>query len=201
LELGTIYDHLGLDEATGLKETQRVLEIDPTNTYVQGRFVESYRLYGKFNESNELNRRYFGEPNPVALIGLGQLDEAKSLLETVVNKTPGDLVSRSFLALVLALKGKHLEAEAAIPEILQKARNNRAYHHITYNIASVFAVAGKTDEAVKWLRVTADNGMPNYPLFLRDAHLDRIRKDAAFLQFMSELKPRWEGLKQQFESS
>jgi TolB-like protein len=199
LELGTIYDHLGLDEATGLKEFQRALEIDPTNTFTQGRSVESYRLYGKFNESNELNRRYFGESHPPSLIGMGQFDEAESLLEASVKKNAGDLVSRSYLALVLALKGQHQNAEAAIPAILEQSRNNRAYHHITYNIACVFALEGKTDETVRWLRVTANDGMPNYPLFARDAHLDRIRKEPAFIQFMTELKKRWDGYKQEFE--
>ena len=199
LQLGTIYDHLGLDEVTGLREFQRDLEIDPTNTFAQGRLVESYKLYGKFNESNELHRRHFGESYAPALIGMGRLDEAESLLQTTVEKTPGDLVNRSYLALVWALKGKPRDAEAAIPAILQQAQNNRAYHHITYNVACVFAVEGKTDEAVRWLRATADTGMPNFPLFERDPHLNRIRKEPAFIQFMTELKGRWLRFKQQFE--
>jgi tetratricopeptide (TPR) repeat protein len=199
LELGTIYDHLGLDEAMGLREFQRAVEIDPTNTFAQGRLVESYKLYGKFKESNELNRSYFGESYAQALVGLGRFDEAASLLEASVKKNAGDLVNRSYLALVLALKGKHQNAEAAIPAILQQARNNRAYHHITYNIACVYALSGKSDEAIKWLRATADTGMPNYPLFARDPHLDRIRNESAFIQFMTEFKKRWDGYKQEFE--
>ena len=199
VELGTIYDHLGLDEATGLKEFQLAAEIDPTNTFAQGRLAESYKLYGKFNESNEINRRYFGESYAPALVGMGQFDEAESLLETSVKKNTGDLVSKSYLALVLALKGQRKNAEAAIPAILQQARNNRAYHHITYNIACVYALEGKTDEAVRWLQTTAETGMPNYPLFVRDPHLNRIRKETAFIKFMAELQPRWEGLKKAFE--
>ncbi|MCA1626390.1 MAG: protein kinase [Acidobacteria bacterium] len=198
LELGTIYDHLGLDEATGLREFQRVVEIDPTNTFAQGRLVESYMLYGKFDESNELNRRYFGESYAPALIGMGQFDEAESLLETSVKKKPGDLVNRSYLALVLALKGKHRDAEAAIPAILHEARNNRAYHHMTYNIACIYALAGKTSESVKWLRTTADTGMPNYPLFERDPYLNRIRQAPEFIRFMEELKAQYERYKREF---
>jgi TolB-like protein len=34
-----LYDHLGLDEAAGLRESQRALEIDPTNTRLQARLV------------------------------------------------------------------------------------------------------------------------------------------------------------------
>ena len=166
-ELGTIYDHLGLDEATGLREFQRALEIDPTSTYAQSRLIQSYTLYGKFDDAIEARSR-FGLQDYDALIGKGRLDEAQPLLEESVKKQPGDQWSRSRLALVFALRGNHQEAEAAIPAILAQAKNTRAYHHITYNIARVYALAGKADEAVKWLRTTAATGLPNYPtLFAR----------------------------------
>ncbi len=197
--LGTIYDHLGLNEAIGLRENHRALEIDPTNTFTQARLVQSYTLYSKFEEANTLHLRFFGSPgDPDALIGLGRLDQAEALLEESVKKTPGDLWSRSRLALISALKGKFEEAENSIPMIIEQARNNRAYHHIIYNLAVVYALAGKTDEAVKWLRTTADTGMPNYPRFARDPHLNRIRKAPAFIQFMSELKTRWDGYQREF---
>jgi eukaryotic-like serine/threonine-protein kinase len=198
--VGTIYDHLGLDEAKGLRESQRDLEIDPTNTYAQYRLIESYQLYGKFDEAIEAQRRFFGTPGPeYALIGKGRLDEAQPLLEEAVKKNSGDLRARGRLALLIALRGKFQEAEAAIPPILKQARNNRAYHHITYDIACVYALAGKIDETVKWLRTTAETGMPNYSLFARDPHLDRIRQAPAFVPFMAELKLRWEAYKREFE--
>jgi tetratricopeptide (TPR) repeat protein len=198
--LGTIYDHLGLDEAMGLREFQRALEIDPTDTYAQGRLIESYELYGKFDDAIDAQRRFFG-PRGIefSLIAKGRLDEAQPLLEEAVKKNSGDLRARGRLALVIALRGKFQEAEAAIPPILKQARNNRAYHHITYDIACVYALEGKTDEAVKWLRTAAETGMPNYPLFARDPHLDRIRQEPAFVQFMADLKPRWESYKREFE--
>jgi serine/threonine-protein kinase len=198
-ELGTIYDHLGLDEATGLREFQRALEIDPTNTFAQGRLIESYQLYGKFDDAIEAYRRFFGTAGPDrALIEKGRLDEAQPLVEDAVQKNSGDLRARARLALIFALRGKFREAEAAIPPILDQARNNRAYHHVTYDIACVYALAGKVDEAIKWLRTTADNGMPNYPLFVRDPHLDRIRKEPAFIQFMTELKKVWDDYQREF---
>lgn len=198
--LGTFFDHLGLHEATGLREVQRALEIDPTNTAVQARLVESYELYGKFDEAMDAERRFFGTVGPPrSLMAKGRLDEAQRLLEDAVKKNSGDLRATSKLALLLALRGKFQDAEAAIPAILEQARNNRAYHHITFDIACVYALSGKTDEAVKWLRTTAETGMPNYPLFARDAHLDRIRKAPAFIQFMTDLKKRWDTYKDEFE--
>jgi serine/threonine-protein kinase len=201
-DLSVIYNHLGLNEAIGLGESQRWIEIDPTNVQAQALLIEGYELYGKFDEALDTQRRFFGTAGPtMSLIAKGRLDEAQPLLEAAVNKNSGDLRARARLALLIALRGKFQEAEAAIPPILEQARNNRAYHHITYDIASVYALAGKTDDALRLLRITADTGMPNYPLFVRDTHLDRIRQEPAFITFMAELKPRWDSYRAQFEAS
>lgn len=200
IALSTLFDHLGLDEATGLREVQRALEIDPTNSAVQARLVESYELYGKFDEAIDAAGRFFATVGPPrSLMAKGRLDEAQPLLEEAVKKNSGDLRARAKLALLMALRGKFQEAEAAIPPILEQASNNRAYHHITFDIACVYALSGKTGEAVKWLRTTAETGMPNYPLFARDAFLERIKKEPAFIQFMAELKKRWDAYKDEFE--
>ncbi len=100
--------------------------------------------------------------------------------------------------LLLALQGKHQEAEAAVPSILKKERRYRGYHHGTYNIARIYALGGKSEEALKWLRVTVKEGFPCYPLFARDSFLDPIRNDPAFIQFMAEMKTRWEGYQREF---
>jgi hypothetical protein len=60
------------------------------------------------------------------------------------------------------------------------------------------SLGGRSEAALKWLRVTVQEGFPCYPLFARDSMLDRIRKDPAFLQFMAEMKTRWEGYQRQF---
>ena len=51
---------------------------------------------------------------------------------------------------------------------------------------------------MKWLRVTVAEGFPCYPLFARDLFLDPIRTDPAFLQFMAEMKTRWESYQREF---
>jgi hypothetical protein len=68
----------------------------------------------------------------------------------------------------------------------------------TYNIARVYALAGKSEEALKWMRTTIAEGLPNYPLFERDRFLDPIREDPAFKQLLSEMKSRWEGYQCEF---
>jgi hypothetical protein len=101
-------------------------------------------------------------------------------------------------ALLLALRGKHQQAEAMIPSILEKVRSIRGYHHSTHSVARIYALGGKSEEALKWLRVTVQEGFPCYPLFLRDPFLDRIRQVPEFIKFMAEMKERWEGYQREF---
>jgi len=78
-------------------------------------------------------------------------------------------------------------------------RNDQSRHHWTYYAACVYALAGDSSEAVKWLKETAATGFPNYPLFARDPFLDRIRKSPEFMQFMAEQKAQWDKYRQEFE--
>lgn len=129
------------------------------------------------------------------------LNEAAPLIEEAYRNDSSTVESWEaikYRTLWEALKGNHREAQATIPSILAKARRNRGYHHLTYNIARAYALGSKSEEAVKWLRVTAREGFPCYPLFERDTFLNPIRNDPAFVQFMAEMKTRWEGYQRQF---
>ncbi len=124
--------------------------------------------------------------------------EAAPLVEEEYQKEPGSPYRFGIRVLLLALQGKHQEAQAAVPSILKRERRYRGYHHGIYNIARIYALGGKSHEALKWLRETVKEGFPCYPLFARDSMLDPIRKDPAFLQFIAEMKERWEGYQREF---
>ena len=119
--------------------------------------------------------------------------EAEPLVEETY-QDPNRPWMRQYRALLMALHGKQQEAEAMVPSILENLERIRGYHHGTYNNARIHALGGKSKEAVKWLRVTVNEGFPCYPLFAHDSFLNPIRKDLAFLQFMSEMKAHWGGI-------
>src|SRR6266567_3676415 len=124
--------------------------------------------------------------------------EAAPLVAHELQENPTSDAVRTNGVLLLALQGRHQEAQAAVSVILKTLRKNRGYHHYTYNFARVYAMGGKSEEALKWLRVTVVEGFPCYPLFARDQFLDPIRKDAGFIKFMAEMKERWEGYQREF---
>ena len=127
------------------------------------------------------------------------MDEAQKALDELSVKNPkaDSGFTKVFLA---ALKGNFRPAETEIPLILSKANpQNYTYHHLTYNIACLYALMGRSEESVKWLRKTAAEGFPSYALFERDAYLNRIRQAPEFIRFIEEMKAQNERYKSEFE--
>ena len=86
-------------------------------------------------------------------MGKGRLDEAQKAIDEWSAKQPDDIELPPTKALLLALKGDFRAAEAEIPIILSKhPLKDPLYHHAAYDIACVYALEGKSAEAVKWLR-------------------------------------------------
>ena len=120
------------------------------------------------------------------------------MIEKSLAESPNAPYFRGAWALLLALRGKDQEAIEETTRILALEKD-RSYHHATNDVANLYALQGNAREAVEWLRKTVEYGMPNYLLFSRDPFRDRIRKDPMFIQFMAELKTRWDGWRHEFQ--
>ncbi len=199
-DLGSVYTHLGLEDLAA-RELQRAIEIDPTSTYVKNQILGNFFIVNKYDEWLAAAQKFFdGKPDSWYFMGKGRLDEAQKIIEEALAKVPDNPLARRRKATFLALKGDYRAAEAEIPVMLSnEPRFARSYHHLIYDIACIYALAGKTQEAVNRLREVADRGFPCYPLFERDPYLNRIRQTPVFIEFMNNLKPRWEKLKQEFD--
>jgi DNA-binding winged helix-turn-helix (wHTH) protein/TolB-like protein len=197
-ELGVQYAHLGLEELT-IRELERSIEIDPISPGRQNTLCEGYRLLGRTDEAIAWHMKFWNRPGPVAaLIAKRRLEEAEPLVLSNLAQNPDGPAQIGARALSLALRGKFAEVEALIPRAM-KLRKNPSYHHATHAFAAIYALQGNAHLAVRWLRETVETGMPSYLLFLRDSNFDSIRKDPAFVQFMDELRIRWEGYKRDFQ--
>jgi len=193
-----LYAHIGL-EVQMKKEFELALKVDPTNEEAKNFYINSLLISARPDEALEASQRLLNrEPDLRYFLEKRNLKEAERLAEREY-ETESDAVWKFVYQILLkALQSKHEEAQAAVPAILAKERRYRGYHHDTYNIARIYALGGKSEEAVKWLRITATEGFSHYPLFARDTFLDPIRENTAFKQFMAEMKSRWEGYQRQF---
>jgi len=155
----------------------------------------NYWLGGRYDEWFDEYRNQFGrDPDPDGyliwyLIGKGRLDEAQRTFEEVTKVGPNEQYLPRQKAMLDARLGKFSEAESEIQDVLRTTPiQNPTYHHVTYYLASIYALQGKSSDAAIWLKKTADTGFPNYALFERDHNLDRIRQAPEFIHFMTEMK-------------
>jgi TolB-like protein len=198
--LAVLYQHAGLERAAE-REMQKNLEIDPTGEAVKALFVDMYGIVGKHDIAFDYAQRFYGRTDPVPLfyISRGRLDDAQRSIDQLELSDPGSAFLPGQRALLFAAKGDFDSAEKQIPTILERNHiKGPQYHHAVYIIANVYALEGKTGEAIKWLKETAATGFPCYPLFERDHSLDRIRQAPEFQQFMLEMKNQHDRLVTEF---
>src|SRR6185436_8789482 len=157
-------------------------------------------MTGRYDEWLAAHQRlYPNDPiSPWYFLGKGRLEEAQRTIEEFSARKDHIEAPRQ-QALLFALRGDFRSAEAIIPTILSThPPYDLQYHHAAHDIARVYALEGKSDEAVRWLKEAAAMGFPCYPLFERDAHLNRIRQAPEFIKFMGEMKAQNEKYRREF---
>ena len=106
---------------------------------------------------------------------IGRPIDRRTLLQLAA--ATGGSAALGWLGVPSAQTANAQAAEAEIPIILSKhPLKDPLYHHATYDIACIYALEGKSAEAVKWLRESAVTGFHLYPRYTRDAFLNRIRR-------------------------
>jgi tetratricopeptide (TPR) repeat protein len=191
--------HLGLEDLAW-RELARGVEVDPTSDFLKGITVGWYEVYCKYDEyaANKSLQRD-GRSQVWYLMGKGRLDEAQKAIQEWSAKSPDNIELPTTKALLFALKGDFRAAESEIPIALSKhPLKDPYYHHAAYDIACVYALEGKSAEAVKWLREAANTGYQLYPRYERDAYLNRIRQAPEFIQFLAEMKTQNDRYRNEF---
>jgi TolB-like protein len=188
-ELTYLYQHLGLEDLAA-RELARAYEIDPTSEALKSSTLTLYEVQSKYDEyAADHSVRHEGRSEVRYLMIKGRFDEAQKAFDEWSLKQPNHSELTPTRALLLAAKGDFRAAEAEIPIILGKhPLKDPLYHHAAYDIACVYAMEGKSAEAVKWLREAAVTGFHLYPRYTRDAYLNRIRQAPEFIQFLAEMK-------------
>jgi tetratricopeptide (TPR) repeat protein len=200
-QLGLIYLHLGLfDKAQA--HINKALEINPSNTLArfrsgfislyQARYEDAYQIF----KSTPLEKTpaFHAFQTATALFRMGRLDEAEAMIDKFLSEYPNDEggVGTSVRAMILAKKGRAAEAERAIERADEVGREFGHFHHAAYNIGTAYSMLGRSDDAIKYLQLAADDGFPCYPVFATDEQLEGIRKDSQFVSLIANMKQQWD---------
>jgi len=199
--LGSIYLHIGLIEAA-IAEYRKAGDLNPTGQNVTRLTAFAILSRGEYDEALRLLRQVAPEANSAVwsgelawtLLYVGKSAEAWAVIDSFLRASPDDRAGlvTSVRALWYAKAGKAEQAEADIRAAVRRGKGFVHFHHTAYNVASAYALLGRSGPAVEWLRAAADGGWPCYPHYANDPNLMKIRGDPAFIAFMTDLKTRWE---------
>jgi tetratricopeptide (TPR) repeat protein len=195
IELAAMYGRMGLEDKEKLEE-ETALVIDPTNTILKDAAVVGRYMLARPDEALEASQRFFQRgPDAWHYIEKRMPDQAAMMLERDGPYEPSSVQAYIVKALMPALQGRYREAEGQIPALLEKAR---AYPYLYYVVARIYALQGKGEQAMKWLTLRVNGHHQNYPAYVRDRFLDRIRQYGPFVEFMADMKRRCERYRREF---
>ncbi|HEX3227798.1 MAG TPA: tetratricopeptide repeat protein, partial [Pyrinomonadaceae bacterium] len=200
-QLALVYSHVGLlDEA--LQELEKAIAVNPGNALARFRLGEIYFFQGKNeqaltalrNVSPEVNPALIGHQIVFALFNLGRKEEASTTLDQFLKDYPEDNrgLFTSLQAVLAASAGQNRLSEDKIKLAIERGKGFGHFHHTAYHIACAYALMKNSDQAIKWLEQSANDGFPCFPLFERDANLNNVRQDPRFGELLTNLKRQWE---------
>ena len=143
------------DEAE--RQARQAVELDPLSTVTQGNLARVLFYAGKLDEADAAARKA-AELQPAGasnhrwqtLIAAERGDGQAALREAQLE--PDEGYRRFELAVAQSVVGDRQAADAALADLMAKAREGFAYQ-----IAEVYAVRGEKDKAFEWLQISFDD--------------------------------------------
>jgi serine/threonine-protein kinase len=200
--LGSLYFHYGFTpEARG--ELEASLSLDPRDGcddltkctgFSRPRVARVLWYEQKFDSALAVYESIpyigaFAWEMAVVLNGVGRPTDALALLDSA--RVVGDQENSDRAAargLLYAALGRERESLESIQAAIKRSGSRSHFHHAQFSIACAYARLGRKADAVDWLRRTAENGMPNYPLFRNDPNLRGLQGDAGYERLMAALE-------------
>ena len=196
--LGTICSHIGRMPES-LAAHRKAQQVNPfnfgfynsTQTLLwSGQWQEAEPLVERWVAENPHNKyAYWVRPQPALFSG--DIETATRLMGDALRRCPDDPMFISLEGLLCAWRG---ETEAALRCVQRSCESPQWFghtHHTHYQIASTYAVLGKTEEAMAWLERAVDSGFPCWPLFRLDPSLRSLHSVPRFVELV-------DGLEQEF---
>ena len=118
----------------------------------------------------------------------GDVDRARTLLESKRAVFGSNYLWRQARALVLAVEGKRQEAIETMDE--ETLKFGAAAFPSTFNVAEFYAVMGDTSKAFEWLERAVRNGDERTAWFRKSPRLVSLHNDARFEHILASVESR-----------
>jgi hypothetical protein len=117
-----------------------------------------------------------------ALIMAGEAEEARKKCQDAVKLDPGFSQGYTCLGVTYYLRERYDEAFEQYAKALEADPANR---DVYYNMASIYAIQGKIDEALQYLKLSVLNGYIDLPTLSSDSDLKNLHGNAEFERIKS----------------
>jgi TolB-like protein/Tfp pilus assembly protein PilF len=183
----------------GRSVSEMALQADPLNPLNWAQRAWTHYTTGRLAEAEQASERALelsdhGNPaRAYAAYGLvlgGRRSEAIAIFDEVASAL-GDSPYGSLSAfLARALQGDADRAVAHVTPLLEKSAHWVEY--LAWFLANGYALIGRRDDALHWLRETIALGFINYPVLARlDPSLESLRSDTEYKALMEQVERRW----------
>jgi serine/threonine-protein kinase len=184
--LARVIVYLGrFDEAE--RQARQAVELDPLSTVTQANLARVLFCAGKLDEADAVARKS-AELAPAGaanhrwqvLVAAQRGDGEAALREAQLE--PDEGFRRFELALAHYVRGDRPAADAALANLIAKAREGFAYQ-----IAEVYAVRGEKDKAFEWLQISFDDRDAGALGLLVDPLLRSLHDDPRYKNLLAKL--------------
>jgi len=183
------------------KLVDRLVLIDPLNA-IASLVLSSYHwVNGRFAEATAPARRALELAHPASMVpfvaaaqlaAAGLRDEGAAILGRTGAMLPGTPLGDGASFLQQALLGDRDSALRYATPAMEAALQNE---FAAVFAAQAYALIGRREDAVRWVRMAVAHGFINYPFLARhDPFLGDVRSEPGFQQVLAEVKPRWEAV-------
>jgi TolB-like protein len=149
--------------------------------------IEPYRRMFEMDPGNPMARLFY----VWVLVLNRRMQEIGAIVEAFPADARDSVPARLAFFLTHALAGNRRQASAALtPEIEAIATATDVFPRL---LAQGYALAGASDQALRWLEIAVDRGFINHPFLARhDPFLESLRSLPRFQKLMDTVRERWE---------
>jgi TolB-like protein len=188
IEACTLFSHIGLVDQS-IREAAAAVDRAPGSLEARTELINAYAFAVRYPELLAQRGRLSPPPMIQGFLVLALLGDPAGREEL---RKAGLGQQAGLIGLLMdAIEGRTVEAERALAAYTGEGEERRRYyHHFTFFRAMASAVLGRSDEAVQWLRKTADLGYPNVVAFRNEPRLASLHGHPGYEALLAELEKR-----------
>ena len=188
LEASTLFAHIGLADQS-IREATAGLDRDPGSLEARSELSSAYAFAVRYPELLAQRGRLSPPPTIQGFLVLALLGDPAGRAE--LRKANLGQQAGMIRILIDAIEGRTVEAERALDAYTGEGEERRRYyHHFTFYRSMACAMLGRSDEAVRWLRKTAELGYPNVIAFRNEPRLASLHGHPGYEALLADLENR-----------